>query len=579
MRFRTTLVLAGTLALLSLAYYFLELREAEKEAKTKLASFTQDEITAFSIRRGDTVITVRNREGQWRMTLPVEDRGDEKEITALLGNITRAKIERTLDVKGETLGDFGLEDPAIVLTVHLTKQDKPFALEVGNTTPAGSSVYARRPGERKVLLAPATVKTSLEKKPFAFRSKIPLFFDQDKVRAVSLRTDSLRLRLERQAEKEWRITSPIEVKADSGKVVDLIRSLTEEQIEAFLEEPPANVNLKQIGLQPPRGEIRLILEGEAETTLLLGSKKKGGEVYAQRHGDEGVLELKEAFWKALPSHVADLRDRTLLALDREKVEQFELQSPKGQAVLKKIDGRWKIVQPEEALADQRMVEDLLWELDRARIKEFVADAPKTLKPYGLDTPPVTIRFSDQAGTPLTSLALNSAPKAEGTYARVGDRPSVYLVDAKLYEQLDQGPFDLRSRRLLSFETWDVGKMMLARDGQEIQLEKRKEEWELTKPRQGKAKYSAVTDLLNDIKNLKWEKLVTKASTDLPRYGLDKPGVAFTLTKTDGESLGTVLLGKTEGNLVYAKIQEKPEIYGIRSTFLQSLPQEPAALAE
>ena len=238
MRFRTTLVLAGTLALLSLAYYFLELREAEKEAKTKVASFTQDEITAFSIRRDDTLITVRKGEEQWRMTQPVEDRGDEKEITALLGNITRAKIERILDVKEETLGDFGLRDPAIVLTVHLTKQETPFTLEVGSTTPAGSSVYARRPGERKVLLAPSTVKTSLEKKPFAFRSKIPLVFDQDKVRAVSLRTDSLRLRLERQEEKEWRITSPIEVRADSAKVAAFIRSLTEEQIEAFLEEPP-----------------------------------------------------------------------------------------------------------------------------------------------------------------------------------------------------------------------------------------------------------------------------------------------------------------------------------------------------
>ncbi|MFQ5960166.1 MAG: DUF4340 domain-containing protein, partial [Candidatus Methylomirabilales bacterium] len=252
---------------------------------------------------------------------------------------------------------------------------------------------------------------------------------------------------------------------------------------------------------------------------------------------------------------------------------------KGQTVLKKVDGRWRMAQPEEALADQRMVEDLLWDLDGARVKEFVADHPKTLKPYGLDTPPVTIRLLDQAGNALTSLALKSALKKEGAYARVGDRQSVYLVDAELYEQLDKGPFDLRFRRLLSFETWDVGKMALARDGQEILLEKREEEWELTKPRQGKAKYSAVIDLLNDIKNLKWEKLVTKASTDLPRYGLDKPGVAFTLTKTDGESLGTVLLGKTEGNLVYAKLQEKPEIYGIRSTFLQSLPQEPAALAE
>ena len=226
-----------------------------------------------------------------------------------------------------------------------------------------------------------------------------------------------------------------------------------------------------------------------------------------------------------------------------------------------------------------MIEDLLWDLDGARVKEFVADHAKSLKPYGLDAPAVTIRFLDQEEKSLTTLALSRAKKKEGAYARVGNSQAVYLVESRLYEELDKGPFDLRFRRLLSFETWDVGKMELSRNGQEILLEKQKEQWKLKKPKEGRAKYSAVIALLNDIKNLKWQKLVTKESTDLSRYGLDKPAAAFTLTKTDGKSLGTLLLGKTEGDLVYAKLQEKPEVYGIPSAFLQSLPKEPAALAE
>jgi hypothetical protein len=162
---------------------------------------------------------------------------------------------------------------------------------------------------------------------------------------------------------------------------------------------------------------------------------------------------------------------------------------------------------------------------------------------------------------------------------VGDGHAVYLVASDLYEQLNKGSFDLRFRQLLSFETWNVGKMALSKDGQEILLEKREEEWELTQPSQGKAKYAAVIDLLNEIKHLKWETLVARESTDLPRYGLDKPAATFTLIKPDGESLGTVLFGKTEGDLVYAKLQEKPEIYGVPSAFLRSLPQAPATLAE
>ena len=578
MRFRTTLVLFGVLALLSLGYYFLELKEVEKEAKTKLVSFQEEEVSSFSIRRGEKVITLERGENGWRMSEPVEDRADEKEIIALLGNVIRAKTERTLDASGDSLADFGLQNPPIIFTVHLKEKETPFILEVGNTTPAGFSVYAQRKGEEKILLAPDTVKTSLEKDAFAFRSKVLLSFAQEAVKAVSLRTDSLHVRLERQEKGKWRITEPVEVAADSGKVSDLLRSLTQDQIQGFPDKP---ASLKMVGLDPPRGEIRLTLDGGTEATLLLGEreKKEKGGVYARRSGEEQVLVLKETFLTEIPKQVTDLRDRTLLALDREKVDTIELETPKGRTVLSKAEDTWGIKEPEEASADQRMINDLLWDLTTTRVKEFVDDDAKTLKPYGLDAPPVTVRLLDPQGKPLSTLTLARASNDEGAYVRVGDSQAVTLVEARLYEQLDKGPFDFRLRQLLSFETWDVGKMELSRNGQEILLEKRKEQWELKKPKQVKAKYSAVIDLLNEIKNLKWQKVIAKGPTDLSFYGLDKPVATFTLTKTDGKSLGTVLLGKSEEDLVYAKLQEKPDIYGIPSAFLESFPQDPSALAE
>lgn len=577
MRFRTTLFLAGLLALLSLTYYFLELREVKKEAETKLASFEEKNITGITIRRGKEVIALTKEEEGWRMSEPVEDRGDEKEIAALLGNLTRAKIERTLEAKGASVADFGLQDPPFVLTVHLKEKEEPFILEIGSDTPAGFSVYARRRGEDTILLAPATVRTSLDKKPLTFRSKVPLFFDRGAVKSLSLRTDSLGVRVEQQHKETWRITEPVQAQADAGKVSNLVRSLTEDQIQSFLDTHPAS--LRKVGLDPPRGEIRLTLEGGGEATLLLGARKKEGGVYAQRLGENRVLELKEEFFKALPKKVEDLRDRTLLTLDREKVRQIELKSPKGRTLLEKADTTWKLKEPEEASADHRLIEDLLWDLAGARVKEFVADHAESLKPYGLDDPAIVIRLLDQEGKPLATLALTRAPKREGAYVRVGDSQSISLVEGHLYDQFAKGHFDLRLRKLLSFETWDVGKVELLRNGQAFLIEKREEEWELTKPTRGKAKYAAVIDLLNELRDLKWQKLVAKETTDLARYGLDHPAATLTLTKTDDQPIGTLVLGKAEGDLLYAKLQEKPEIYGIPSAFLQSLPQEPGALAE
>jgi hypothetical protein len=517
------------------------------------------------------------REAQgWRMTQPVDDRGDEREITALLGNMIRAKIERALEAQ-DNMSDFGLQSPAIVLTVQLKEKDQPFTLEVGSAVPAGLSAYARRAGEKKILIVPSTVKASLEKEPFAFRSKAPLFFDREGVKMVAISWNALRLRLDRRDKSEWWITEPLEARADATRVADLLRAVTQDQVTEFLDNPPAN--LKGLGLDPPKGEIMFTAEGGAEDALLLGVQKKPGGVYARRRGEQKVLELKEDFVKALPQQVADLRDRTLINFDHEQVARIELESPSGRTVIKKEGETWRIKEPEEALADQRVVENLLWDLARVRVKEFVTDSAKTLKPYGLDAPAMTIRLWDKGEKPLTSLALNRTDKREGVYVRVGSGQAVALVEIQLFEQFTQGPFDLRVRQLLSFETWDVGKMGISRDGQEILLEKQKERWQLKKPKEGRTKYAAVADLLNDIKNLKWEKVVARGPTDLSRYGLEKPATTVTLTKTDGKPLGTLLLGKTEGDLLYAKTQDHPDIYAVPSAFLKSLPTDPSTLLE
>jgi hypothetical protein len=576
MSFRTTLLLAGALALLSLAYYLLESREARKEAETRVVAFEEGAVTRLSIQRGERRITVAREEGPWRMQQPVEDRADDREISSLLGNLTRAKIERVLDAATQPLAEFGLDRPAVVLTVHVKEHPQPVMLELGNRAPAGFAVYARRGEESKILLIPATIKTALEKDVSAFRNKAPLTFDRDAAKAVSLRVGPLNLRLERDGTREWRITHPLAAKGDAGKMAGLLNALTQDQVKSFLDQP---AQAKRLGLDPPRGEVKLSLEGGRELTLLVGSHKKGEGLYARRAGEPHILLLTEDFAKALPGTVADLRDRTLLALAADQVGRIALQNSKGRMVLKKADDRWRIVEPEEYAADQRAVEDLVWELTRARVKEFVTDKAATLTPYGLDRPAIMIQLWDSADNPLTEASLSKTEKGDGPYARVADSRAVTLAEPRLYDQLAKGVFDFRLRQLLRFEVWDVGTLALSGNDREIVLEKRGEEWALQRPNSGKAKYAAVLAVLDALRNLKWQQIIPDVSTDPSRTGLDKPATTVTLTKTDGKLLGTLLLGKTEGDLVYAKLQETPEVYAVPATLLKSLSMDPATFLE
>ena len=96
--------------------------------------------------------------------------------------------------------------------------------------------------------------------------------------------------------------------------------------------------------------------------------KKG--VYAQREGDSGVLLVEEDLWKAVPASAAVLRDKTVFAYDRGKLERVELESPKGKVTLAIQDGKWRITAPVALRADEGAVSQVLFKARDLRAKDF-----------------------------------------------------------------------------------------------------------------------------------------------------------------------------------------------------------------
>src|SRR5207248_6245596 len=91
----------------------------------------------------------------------------------------------------------------------------------------------------------------------------------------------------------------------------------------------------------------------ASRTLLIGridTTKKG--IYAMREGESSVLLLPEDVAKAIPRTVAALRDKQVVALDRDKVKRIDVESPKGTVTLAWEKDRWAITAPQPLPADQ-----------------------------------------------------------------------------------------------------------------------------------------------------------------------------------------------------------------------------------
>src|SRR5206468_10029501 len=97
-------------------------------------------------------------------------------------------------------------------------------LRVGDKTPTGSDMFARRNDEKKVFLIPAFQDSSFNKDTFNLREKQLLKFDRDKVDRVEVSAGGKNMAVAKEG-TEWKLTAPLQVRADFGAVEGLVGRL------------------------------------------------------------------------------------------------------------------------------------------------------------------------------------------------------------------------------------------------------------------------------------------------------------------------------------------------------------------
>jgi hypothetical protein len=575
---RTTLALAALVAALAGFYYYAEVKggwQTKKEG-TRLLEVTQESVQALRITGGQATVETVREEGGWRLTAPVQDRADAAKVDSLIADLLRATIERTYDVPEQALKEYGLAPPAYTIALTLKEEAEPVLLEVGDRAPSGISAYARRPGEGKVLLVSSTVRSQAETRPSDLRDKTLLAVERDTVQRIVLTRGAATATLDRDG-NAWRLSGAVRGRADPNRVEDLLREVTGRGIKEFVAEAPSN--LPAYGLAPPTARIALSTDEKAPPqTLLLGrpDKAKGG-VYARRGEASPVLLLEERVAKAIPERLQDLRDRTLLLFSREQVEAVSLASPKGEVEMQHTGGKWEIVKPERLPADPKEVDRLLADLTFARAQDFLADPGADIKRFGLVPAALTVTLKEQGKEPVRLLL--ARPEKGRAAAAVEPERSVVSVEARLFTDLVKGVFDLQDRRLLPFETSEVGSLKLTGGDAPLLLEQRDRRWRFRPPAPEDPKHFRVLDLLDALRDLKWSAVAAEKSSDLGAYGLASPAREVTLWKASGDFLGTVRFGKREGDRVFAQRERDPRVYVVPASVLDRLPTSPAPLTQ
>lgn len=354
----------------------------------------------------------------------------------------------------------------------------------------------------------------------------------------------------------WQLTAPAAVPADAAELSGLTSSLASLEVQRVVDEQATD--FKQYGLDPAK--LRVAFTSAAKDhTLLLGDKTPtGGDMYARLPDTPRVFLVSSYLEATFNKSTFDLRDKTVLKIDREQVEQVEVRSGDKTITFAKQGAEWRITTPFQARADFGAVEGIVGRLNTSPMKSIEAadvKSPADLAKYGLDKPAVTVRVI--SGSSEAGLAIGKTAGEGTVYARDLSRPLVFTIESALADELKKPADEFRIKDLFDARAFNTTRIEVTRQGQTLAFEKDKDAWTQVTPVARQADAAKVDALLTALTNTR----ATGFESKIAATGLDTPEIAATIKFEDGKKeekvtfsrKGADAFARREGDAAAAKI--------------------------
>ena len=455
MRPRNTFLLLLVLAALGAYLYWVELPQQQRQAEEKrLFAFDKEAVTAINLDYPDHAIALeKTAEGRWRIVRPLEADADDTTVKNLIGTLADAQATKTLENVGDKLGSYGLATPEVTVTLTVKDTGALPALKVGKTTQVGFSAYAQKGDDPKVYITGGALQAGMKKQVKDLRDKTVIAFDDAEVQKLALSHEQSAIVVEREgAGDRWTITAPARYPADGAEMRALLASIRGLRADDFVSED-AGTDLAQYGLVSPQLTLSVWLgKDQAQKTLLIGSTHEEAQkktLYAKRAERPTVYTVPDYALKNLDKGLGALRDKTVLAFEKEKATKLVVTRKDGAGfTLAKREGSWHLETPGEGAERAPTITRFVDDVAGFKGNEIVAEKTVDLAQYGLAAPDLSIAVSDEKGPLGTVLASRTAPGASAdteapSYITAAGTGIVYGLKSYAFDRLDKKAADFR----------------------------------------------------------------------------------------------------------------------------------------
>lgn len=393
---------------------------------------------------------------------------------------------------------------------------------------------------------------------------------KDEVQGILLRKKGEEFEIWRE-EEGWVIRYPLKARGDKGAIEKLLKALLQAEEERVLGEG-GEEELKTFGLSPPR--VEAVLKGEKrEWAVLIGDENPAQTaVYAMRRGEKKIFLLSLYYWFQIDKELYDLRDKTVLSFDPQKVKGLKVSYRGNKLCLKKEGQEWRMTFPVVAKADKGAVEDFLERFKDGRAKKFVDESPGDLRHYGLLSPRAEVWIEEEGREGIRFGRTDR--RQEGVYAQVAGTKNVFLVDISVASLVPKEAHEWRDKEIFVFDNSQVTKLALHYKGQEVVCERvGPEQWEIDSPKRLKADPNKMKGFLWDLKGIKVKVFLPYKPVHEVDYGFCPPRGVVKVWLEGKEGPATLIIGRTlqeRTDQIYTKKEGEREVYLVARSSLDVL---------
>ena len=381
----------------------------------------------------------------------------------------------------------------------------------------------------------------------------------------------------------WRLTSPITARGNRGTVDETLTTVLTAKVDREIEAKPGS--LTDFGLEKPAAQVLLTLKDGKQLGLDLGAKSPTGVwVYAREQGKPAVFVLGDSVLRDATRPVVDFRDRTILAFERRDVTGVDIATDAETIAIEPAADKWRITRPATLPADTAEMNDLLEKLATAKVKEFVAEAPRSKESYGLERP---VKLSVHTGkdkdrATRTLLVGRVDAEKKGLFAMREGESSVLLLPEEIGKLVPRNVAAIRNKQLVEFDREKVSRVEVDSPKGAVTLVRDKDRWTISAPQALPADQVESGALLARLRELRAQAFLSDDAAGIARY-VPKASVKISISEQGGPPITVLLAPSPERRggqpSAYAAVADKGPVVLVEAKALEDLSRSVNELRE